>query len=919
MKLPELTQVQFQSAARSQEFDPLQLADPNPQLQQNLQTIQRSFANLQQENKLNAEALYSQPGKMTTGEVIGQMAELLPQAVSTLSELQNVDVAIQMARADDQYYQMLRQGLIPQNGELLAIEQDSKARKELIDGAAVEATEVTNSYDIPRGILNFSNHGEIALKRRLAKHMFTNVYPDWMKSQLEINDSTIMVEDGQGGMVEVQINDPDLPDFQFKQVMSHLRTAFMGHELLADTNNDLIQKEMAVGFATDAQIERDHTRTYRANDGKKRYTSGFNAMLDDFNGGDEFVLTPFKTSVASMPDTKGIGYRNSNAEFYGSFLNHIKTTAANGAEYNLGEFLTKAKFEDGKTFMERAPSQARTIMRTYREERRKYLNNKNKADVQDMKFGVTTFLADCQQSGTCTTADYVEFNQLLAVKGGQLGVSVTDLQGVVSQAQRLSSVEGSALNEYRKQLDIALANGVANSNMEALQNPTMLAEYGEKVRDQEERKSTQEYKDGSKQIEDTIKGTSKTLVDDQGRMKSYTRGANRFYQRMYDKEYANIKAKNATLPDGSRLTEIEIAQQAEDRVLSQWNKDRVDPAHDYYVDPKNGNMPNYPEPEEDKARSVVRNNMNTLATEGKTQSGVLQSVVSNPSLVLSSEEAAAAVQLFQTTGRIDPGLEDKAKLINDGVGKIVITNPIQLALAAAVGHGHIKPEDLKSVQPPAVVRRLNARGRRQYMKDLLQLGGSTYTNLAKYGPAGPNSAMPVRDSMANSVQTIAPGVRGLAQLVQSGEGTYTSMFPSENYANMTDMVIRTELVNFQRQKLRDGRASAAVGAYQFLEPEVAAARAGLPPDAKFTPENQDKMFIATLMTKPGREAIAQYLQGSSNNIELAIDQLAMEFASIEYRNGRSYYQDGVNKAKVTRVRAAAALLSAREEMMRQAR
>ena len=76
------------------------------------------------------------------------------------------------------------------------------------------------------------------------------------------------------------------------------------------------------------------------------------------------------------------------------------------------------------------------------------------------------------------------------------------------------------------------------------------------------------------------------------------------------------------------------------------------------------------------------------------------------------------------------------------------------------------------------------------------------------------------------------------------------------------------------------------------------------------------MFLATLLTKPGREAIAQYLQGSSNNVELAIDQLAMEFASIEYRNGRSYYQDGVNKASVTRARAAAALLSAREEMMR---
>jgi hypothetical protein len=82
------------------------------------------------------------------------------------------------------------------------------------------------------------------------------------------------------------------------------------------------------------------------------------------------------------------------------------------------------------------------------------------------------------------------------------------------------------------------------------------------------------------------------------------------------------------------------------------------------------------------------------------------------------------------------------------------------------------------------------------------------------------------------------------------------------------------------------------------------------------PENQEKMFIATIMSKPGRQNLARYLQGKSNDVEKAIDELAMEFASIEYRNGRSYYHsDGVNRAKVTRARARAALLSARQQMM----
>ena len=86
-------------------------------------------------------------------------------------------------------------------------------------------------------------------------------------------------------------------------------------------------------------------------------------------------------------------------------------------------------------------------------------------------------------------------------------------------------------------------------------------------------------------------------------------------------------------------------------------------------------------------------------------------------------------------------------------------------------------------------------------------------------------------------QPMPPGVRGLAALVSSGEGSATSMFPGENYPEMLNMSIG-EVVEFQKQKLADGRASAAVGSYQFLYPEVAAQRAGLSMDEKFTPENQ---------------------------------------------------------------------------------
>ena len=162
-------------------------------------------------------------------------------------------------------------------------------------------------------------------------------------------------------------------------------------------------------------------------------------------------------------------------------------------------------------------------------------------------------------------------------------------------------------------------------------------------------------------------------------------------------------------------------------------------------------------------------------------------------------------------------------------------------------------------------------------------------------------------------QPMPPGVQGLAALVSSGEGSPTSMFPGENYPELLDMSI-AEVVEFQKQKLADGRESAAVGSYQFLYPEQAAQLAGLSMNDKFTPENQLKMFMGILLNKPGRENLSAYLQGTGDDVETAIDELAQEFASIEYRNGRSYYDDGVNKASISRDRVRDALLSARNEL-----
>ena len=88
-------------------------------------------------------------------------------------------------------------------------------------------------------------------------------------------------------------------------------------------------------------------------------------------------------------------------------------------------------------------------------------------------------------------------------------------------------------------------------------------------------------------------------------------------------------------------------------------------------------------------------------------------------------------------------------------------------------------------------------------------------------------------------------------------------------------------IEFQKEKLKDGRASVAVGRYQFLYPEDYAAAAGLPLTTKFTPENQDKMVIAYL--KKNRK-LNQFLEGEITNEQFS-EELAEEFGTFKSASG----------------------------------
>jgi len=94
--------------------------------------------------------------------------------------------------------------------------------------------------------------------------------------------------------------------------------------------------------------------------------------------------------------------------------------------------------------------------------------------------------------------------------------------------------------------------------------------------------------------------------------------------------------------------------------------------------------------------------------------------------------------------------------------------------------------------------------------------------------------------------------------------------------------------------------------------KMAVARAGVSPDDMFDQKTQDKLGLA-LIYNGQRPTLSGYLKGENNNVQGAMLDLAMEWASApDPSTGRSYY-GGANASSHTVEEVRTALTSAREQ------
>jgi len=190
------------------------------------------------------------------------------------------------------------------------------------------------------------------------------------------------------------------------------------------------------------------------------------------------------------------------------------------------------------------------------------------------------------------------------------------------------------------------------------------------------------------------------------------------------------------------------------------------------------------------------------------------------------------------------------------------------------------------------------------------LGGAGAFSMAPASASGLFCANPNYDAPHKVLKPVL-------DLISKGEGDYNAI--NRGRAGDTPGGIQRlkgyTFENFTVQQVMDMQRNElyAVGRYQFIPSTLrwAVAMSDVDPLDMFTPEVQDKLATALIMYK--RPAVGAYIRGNHDLEGWALNEMAKEWASIEYRNGRGYYDHiGGNRAHITRTEMSAALRSAKE-------
>ena len=159
----------------------------------------------------------------------------------------------------------------------------------------------------------------------------------------------------------------------------------------------------------------------------------------------------------------------------------------------------------------------------------------------------------------------------------------------------------------------------------------------------------------------------------------------------------------------------------------------------------------------------------------------------------------------------------------------------------------------------------------------------------------------------------------LLSTIRSGEGSWTSANRGTAGDTPNGVPGLDRMTVSQWKDLQKNQGYFALGAYQFIPSTFAGAvkRAGFSEDTVMTPDNQDLLAIELIEGGTKRPVLSSYLNGTSDDVYAAAEDLAKEWAAVKTSKGTSAYE-GVagNSGSISQDRIVQLLMQIREMKQR---
>ena len=161
---------------------------------------------------------------------------------------------------------------------------------------------------------------------------------------------------------------------------------------------------------------------------------------------------------------------------------------------------------------------------------------------------------------------------------------------------------------------------------------------------------------------------------------------------------------------------------------------------------------------------------------------------------------------------------------------------------------------------------------------------------------------------------------GLAELIRSGESTNRYNVVNDGSTDTARIIENLENMTINEIIAMQEKGEVyAVGAYQFIDTTLKEAlpMAGLTGDETFSKDIQDRLFWAVVVNSKYREDLTDYLFGLSNDIDSAVNDLALIFAAVKKSDGTGQYDGdaGRNTANIDYKLTKQALENARKQLL----